>query len=246
MKTAFKVSYDELMLGQPSQGGVPEWQAWKANPSPATMAVALKKVQPTIDSAISRFPGVSPAVLGGEGKRLAIQAIKSFDPAQGATLSTHVFNHLRPLGRWAGSATKAINVPRDAREDFARYANAKRDFFEQNNQEASDADLQDILGINRKKLMKLHQMNFYEFPEGAQEDSIDVAADDDRQLDLWADYVYHDLNPRDRLIMDLKMGRNGQPLLDSKEIAAKLGIHPTYVNRRAEEIAQKIKVGLNG
>lgn len=249
MEGGIPVQVDVDTLMQDVQGlsprGHSEWEGWKKNPNPQTMAGVLRAVRPTIDSTIKRYPGINPAIIGGEAKRLAIQAVKTYDPTQGASLPTHIFNHLRPLQRYSQTVTKAVNVPRNAREGYARYMGVKKDFFEENNREASDAELQDLLGINRKGLSKLHQLGHYEFAEGQLESMPDQPDEDDPVLDLWADYVYHDLNDRDKLIMDYRLGRNGQKVLSTQEIAAKLKIHPTYVNRRAEEIADRILKGVN-
>lgn len=227
-------------LATPQIQSHPEWEQWRKAPNPANMARVVKSVNPLIESTVKRYGHVSPALVGGEARRLAISAIKTYDPTQGASLPTHIFNHLRPLTRYVQTAGKAINTPRDAREGLARYVNAQRDFFEEHNREATDDDLQDILGVDRKKLTKLHQMANYEFPEGGLESSPDVTSEDDRKLDLWADFVYHDLSDRDKLIMDHRLGRNGRPILDTDALAAKLKIHPSYVNRRAQEIAEQI------
>lgn len=234
-----------LPVAPPAAPSVPEWNQWRDNPTPENLSSVLKVVQPTLDSAARRYPHINPAILGGEAKRLAVQAIKSYEPGAGASLTTHVFNHLRPLSRYSQTVTKAINVPRGAREGYAAYLGAKRDFMEENNREPHDAELMDILGVNRQKLTRLHQLGTYEFPEGQLENSPDVTNQDDRRLDLWADYVYHDLPDRDKMIMDLKMGRNGQQTLDSTAIAAKMGLHPSYINRRAQEIGQRILDGVD-
>jgi len=224
--------------------GLREWEQWKKNPTPASLSVVLKAVQPTMDSAISRFPSFNSAVLHGEAKRLAIQAVKTYDPAEGTALGTHLFNHMRPLARKTQEMSRAIAIPRDAREELAKLARIKSNFMEENNREPHDAELCNLMGIPPKKLGKLHRMMHYEFAEGGLEDDPEVPAED-HNLGLWADYVYHDLNDRDKLIMDHRVGRNGRPILSTEEVAAKLGIHPTYVNRKAQEIAQKILDGAN-
>ena len=234
----------------PESGTVPrghrEWESWSKAPTPGNMALVLKSVDPVLDSAVKKIPGLHPTIAKGEARRLAIQAVKSYTPQEGTTLSTHIFNHLKPMGRYPSEVTRAVSSSRGSREEMARYTHAKQDFLEQTGRDPSDAELQDILGINRKKLTKLHESNFYELAEGQLESDPDVTEAEDKKLNLWADYVYHDLNDRDRIIMDHKLGRNGQPILSSEEIAAKLGFHPTYVNRRGQEIANRILEGMNG
>jgi DNA-directed RNA polymerase specialized sigma subunit len=221
------------------------WESWKKAPSPAAMSTAIKSIDPVISSAVRRHPGINENLLMGEAKRLAVQAIKSFDPVQGTSLSTHVFNHLRPLSRFAERATKAVSVPRDFKAEVGGFVKARRDFEEENGREASDGEMRDILGINAKRLAKLNAGTFYEMPEGQIEGAVEQEDDESPKLNLWADYVYHDLSPRDKLIMDYRMGRNGKPIKEPQEIAAILKMDPSHVRKRTKSIAQQILDGLD-
>jgi DNA-directed RNA polymerase specialized sigma subunit len=236
----------------PNPDAVPElgsdamaaWNQWKAAPHPKLMSTVLKSVQPTIDAAIARHPRFNAGVLGGEAKRLAIQAVKTFDPAQNASLSTHIFNHLRPLSRYTQEMSRAVSVPREAREQYGKVVRAEQDFLEQNNRPPTDWELQDQLGISRERLAKIRQVGKFEFAEGALESAPDVQQEDPT-ISLWTDYVYHSLPDRDRQIMDYRLGRIGKTVLPTVEIAQRLGIDPSYVNRRAGQIAQQILDGVN-
>lgn len=226
--------------------GVKAWQAWKVAPSPATMSAAVKSVNPAIQTAISRFPKINATVAGGEARRLAISAIKTYDPTQGTSLSSHVFNHLRGLQRFVQEkARDVVSVPRSAREEFTRLRGAESAFLEERGRYPSEPELQDLTGFAANKMKRLRGMAKYDFAEGALEAQPDVSKGDDGTIGLWSHFVYHDLNPRDQLIMDYKMGHNGRETLGTEEIAKRTGLHPTYVNRRAAEIAQKILDGAN-
>ena len=220
------------------------WDKWKEHPSPENLATVLHHVQPVLDKAVAGHPNVNKGLLGGQAKQLAVQAIKTYDPASGANLHTHVFNHLLPLGRQSQELTRIINLPRNARDDASHFKKGMSDFYEENNREPNDAEIQDLFGLDKRGLKRLHRITRYEFPEGQLEESPNVQQEDPK-LALWIDYVYHDLDPMGKAIMDHKMGRNGRPILSSPEVAAKLKIDPTYVNRRAANISKQILDGLN-
>lgn len=224
---------------------VSSWEMWRKSPSPASMSAVIRSVEPVIKSSVRRYPGVSENLLRGEAKRLTVQAVKTFDPAQGTTLSTHVFNHLRPLARFSEKATKAISVPRDLKADVGKFVRARKDFEEENGREPSDGEIQDILGINSKRLGKLNAGSFFEMPEGQMEGAMDVIPEESARLNLHVDYVYHDLAPRDKLIMDYRMGRNGRPVKEANEIAQILKMDPSHVRKRANMISSRILEGLN-
>ena len=67
----------------PHQDALGQWQNWKRKPGPESMAKVLNSVRPIINKSVSKFPKYNSAILGGEAKRLAIVAIKTFDPDRG-------------------------------------------------------------------------------------------------------------------------------------------------------------------
>ena len=219
------------------------WRRWKAAPTPHNLSAVLATVKPVIASAASRFPGASPELVQSEGRRLAIQAAQSFDPEAGTSFNTHVFNHLRPIGRFAQKVTRAISVPREKGREISGFVKFNRDFLEDNGREPSDHEIRDHLGISNKKLQALRNGEFYEFAEGQTENPMEVDPGESR-LSRWTDLVYHDLPDRDRLIMDHSLGRNGREQLDANQIAAKMKIDPSYVRKRTLVIANRILEGL--
>lgn len=235
------------VANMPSEDSLQSWQRWKQSPSPAAMAKTLNTVRPVIDRAVSRFPKANPTVLGGEAKRLAISAIKTYDPSMGTSLKSHVFSHLRSLGRNSSNMGKVLNMTRTDRDYRAKYLAAINDLTETHGNEPSDAQLMDHLGVDAKVLTKMRRVSMGEFAEGQAEMLPSVAQQDeeDPRISMWVDYVYNDLPEVDKKIMDLKIGRNGKTPLSAVEVAAKLRLSPDYVNVRAGAIAKKILDGIN-
>lgn len=225
----------------PHGDAIESWKRWKSKPTPESMAAALKTVKPILDKSVSRFPKYNPAIMGGEAKRLAISAIKTYDPSKGTALSTHVYSHLKSLNRYAADLGTAVRKTRLERDRTADYLGAVRDLTEINNREPSDDELRDHLMVDRKTLHKMRVAATGEVAEGQLESL--PGQEEDPRLGLWTNYVYHDLDPVGKLIMDYKLGRNGRKQLGTEETAAKLGMHPDYVNRRAGDIARKILTG---
>lgn len=240
----FDLDAHEAEVGlMPQEDAMKSWQSWKAKPSPQSMGAVLRSVRPIIDRSVSKFSKYNSAIMGGEAKRLAISAVKSYDPSAGTKFSTHLFNHLKPLGRFAADVGPAVRKSRLDRDRTAEYMRAVNDLTELNNQEPSDDELRDHLKVDRKTLTKMRLASTGEVAEGQLEYLPDQ--DEDPRMALWTDFVYHDLNPKQRLLMDYKMGRNGRPMLSTEQTAAKLGLHPDYVNREANRIATRILEGAN-
>ena len=223
------------------------WQHWKAHPTPQALADTLHAVRPALDRAVARYPGQNKTIVGAEAKRLAIGAIKTYDPAQGTSLSTHLFNHLRPLGRQLDNLGRGVSQSRLDRQRAAGFLAAQNDLRETHGREPSDGELQDHLGVSARELTKHRLAARGEVAEG-QADHLGAATDDQEdegRLGMWTDFVYHDLPGRDQKIVDMSMGRNGHKVCDTNEIAAHLGLSVQYVNRQRKEVAHRILEGVN-
>lgn len=221
------------------------WSSWKQSPNPNSLSTALRSVDPVIEKSVSRYPGMNKSLMRSQAKSLAIQAFKTYDPESGASLSTHVFNHLRPLSRFADRQTKVVSVPRDFRAQVSGFIKFKQDFLEEQGREPSDDEIANRMGLSKKQIAKLNQGSFYELAEGGTEAPVEVSSDDDA-LGTWVEFVYHDLPERDKLIMDYRIGRNGKPVLSAEQIAQKMNIDPSYVRKRSAVISKRILDGVNG
>ena len=220
------------------------WQAWKRNPNPANMSAAIKSVKPLIDRSVRGVGHASPEMMSAEAKRLAIGAIKSYDPQHGTALTTHVYNHLRPLRGYSEMTTAAIDRTRTDNTLAKRFLEARSTLGQTLNREPTDDEMTDHLKCRHKDLEKMRRVAVGEMPE--EDYSTHASADPgDAAAGLWADYVYSELPPMDKKIFEMKTGRNGQTLMSTTEVAAKLGLSEEYVNRRAGNIAGKIVDGAN-
>lgn len=223
---------------------IESWRRWKQLPSPQTLSGVLKVVQPTIDGAVRANPRLNPGVVAGQAKQLAIRAIKSYEPERGASLSAHVFNHLRPLSYRAAEMTSVLPRSRYTIEEVSKLRNARRDFLEENGYEPDDNEMMERLGVDRKRLKRLNQLALTEVPESALEYLPDAPGQEPDEDNLWVDYVYHDLDPISKRIMDLRTGRNGNKIHSVEETAMKVGISPGAVSLRAKSIAERIAAGM--
>jgi DNA-binding CsgD family transcriptional regulator len=61
-----------------------------------------------------------------------------------------------------------------------------------------------------------------------------------KHTDAWIDFVYGDLSPTDKLVMDMTLGRNGRRKASTQDIARRLNISPGAVSQRAAKIQAMI------
>jgi DNA-directed RNA polymerase specialized sigma subunit len=230
-----------------SQIGIPEWQKWKERPEPANLSAALKSVNHVIDEVPRANPGLNRNLLRGQAKQRAVEAFSSFDPSMGASLETHVRNHLKPLTMRAHGQTRAISRGRFVEETATEFKNEFRTFEEQFNREPTAAEMADRMkiGVPRAKQL-MERSSHYEIPESQIESLGAVEGSEDSDVGRWTEYVYHDLPPRNQLIMDLRLGRNGKKKLGLEEIAGKVGMSAPAVHKILNRIADQILSGVEG
>jgi len=58
--------------------------------------------------------------------------------------------------------------------------------------------------------------------------------------DLWRDYVYHDLDEKNKVIFEHLLGYNGAPKIPKGDIATKLNISAPAVSQRINTITTRL------
>lgn len=230
-----------------SQIGVPEWEKWRAAPNPGNLSVALKSINHVIDEVPRANPKLSRSLLRGQAKQQAIQALDTFDPSMGASLETHVRNYLKPLTMRSHGQTRAIQRGRFIDDTATEFKNESNAFIEEFGREPTAGEMADRMkiGIKRAKIL-MERANHYEVPESQMEELGAVEGSEDSDVARWTEYVYHDLTPRDQLIMDLRLGRNGKRKHNLEQIAQKMNVSPPAIHKTLNKIADQIMRGVEG
>lgn len=228
----------------------PEYQApfdaWKAQPTPQNSAALLKAVDPIMSSALRSYGGSKPSpTLASRAKVLTLQGMQRYDPSR-AKLRTHLLSHLRGLQRFAAKESNAISVPERVALSLGHLHRAENELKDRLLRDPSESEIADHLGLPIKRLQKLRQAKpiYYEGQMQSLGENGDKQTSSPGVVDTndkyWQDFVYHDLEPTDQVIMEHLLGFNGKPVLPSNKIAAKLRLSPSAVSQRAQRIQQKL------
>lgn len=233
----------ELSLGKLEPELAPHYQAWKAAPTPANSGALLRAVNPTIETAVKSYGGKFSPTLKGKAKQLSLQAFGTYDPSRG-TLKTHLLSQLQSLRRASAAEQNIISVPEAVRLDHNHLLESERTLADQLGRSPSDAEIGDHIGLTPKRLAYIRQYRgaiaegATEQPQGDQEGREQPASEavNKNPEEAWQNFIYNDLDDVDRTIMDLSLGRNGNPVTQGKEIAIRLGITGSAVSQRAAKI----------
>jgi DNA-directed RNA polymerase specialized sigma subunit len=224
-----------------------ELDTWMSSPTPETATPILKRLQPTIDGALRSYAGSKPEAYRVQANLIALDALKTYDPAKGTKLTTHVFNSLQKLHRVRSDRENFVHVPENKEMEWNRINKAKLEFEAENGREPNMRELADmsLLSVKRlEKLQKESQTNFKPESTFTSDDKEDVLIGQRRNpQEIWASYVYEELDPVDKKIYEWSTGYCGTKQIAKSEMAQRLRITPAAVSSRISKILKKLKEG---
>ena len=215
------------------------YTAWQADPSPGNFTSLWDTLKPVVGNAMTSFGGSDPK-LRTRARILTAQALQSYDPAKGASLNTHVYNHLQRLQRYRAERGRVTHVPEGARLDAANVLRFESEYTDRHGFEPPDATISDNLGISVKRVQGSRGNSELSESQMTSEKG-DVPGVDREAQDVWRDYVYHDLDDRSKRIYEWTTGYGGAKILPKKEIAQRLGISQAAVSSRVSRIQTMIR-----
>lgn len=219
------------------------WETWNKKKSPENMGLLLDAVDPVIRSAVRSYTTSFTPTIYGRARLMAAEVFPKYDPKRGK-INTYLMNELRGLTRYAIKESQPIKLPERIMYDRKRLQDIANDFQSRNLREPTTEELADLSGLSIKRIEYIRKVLSPTIYEGAAQtetgEPIPVAISGPNIEAMAKDYVYHDLDPTDKLIFDLRFGAHGQPRKSVVEIANKLRISPAAVSQRAKKISQKI------
>lgn len=227
------------------------YEQWKQQPNPENNQKVVKTLQPVIDTAVSSYVGqnASPNIKS-QARLMALRALNTYDPSRG-NVKTHLLSQMQSLRRLAAKAQNIISIPEQVGLDFKRMNDAENELRDSFGRDPSDEELADSTGLSTRRIRKIRMFHqpisegMTAARTGDSDDSTNteiasVTPNNTRDTDAWLNFVYDDLAPVDKLIMDMTLGRNGRRRASTQDIAQRLNITPGAVSQRAAKIQQMI------
>jgi DNA-directed RNA polymerase specialized sigma subunit len=224
---------------------------WKANQSPETNTRMLQVIQPIVDTAVSSYGGKATSPnLKSRARLMALKALSTYDPQRG-NVKTHLLSQLQSLRRLSAQEQNIISIPEQVGLDYRRLAESENELRDNLGRDVLDDELADHTGLSVRRIRKVRAFN-QPVSEGmttARSSTSEDAANTDiasslpgatNTADAWMNFVYDDLSPTDKLIMDMSLGRNGRRATSTQDIARRLNITPGAVSQRAAKIQNMI------
>lgn len=221
------------------------YQQWQQQRTPEVNTRLLSTVQPVIDTAVSSYAANNPSpTIKTRARLMALKAMESYDPKKG-NVRTHLLSQLQSLRRLSAQEQNIISVPEQVGLDFQRLNESENELRDRMGRDPTDDELSDHTNLSVRRIRKIRAFH-QPIPESAtvienEDESGDggvasVIPGQTRGADAWMNFVYDDLGPTDKLIMDMTLGRNGRRPASTQEIAKRLRITPGAVSQRAAKI----------
>jgi hypothetical protein len=220
------------------------WEKWKRSRSQQDLQALLDHLQPVISQQVNRWSGSrARPMLEMQAKVLATEAIKSYNPARGAALATHVTNRLQKLSRTVYTHTQAARLPEHKAIGMASYSVAQDALQSELGREPSHAEMADHLGwsvnrvgafqkaYERRELLASGDFNPSKFPIADEQDPI-------------IGFVYHDMAPKTQKLFESITGYNGAPVMSNKQLMRKFKMTQGQVSYQKRKLKNLFKDAL--
>lgn len=223
---------------------------WKKNQTPEMNTKILETVQPIVDTAINSYvgPNASP-MIRSRARLMALKSLQNYEPERG-TIKTHLLSQLQGLRRLNAKSMNIISIPEQVGLDYQNLQHAENELRDQLSRDPTDDELANMTGLSTRRIRKIRDFN-QPISEGmtARQTDADGGPNDaiastlpgqNTSVDAWLNFVYDDLTPTDKLIMDMVLGRNGRRRASTQDIARRLNLSPGAVSQRAAKIQHMI------
>lgn len=216
-------------------------KAWQADQTRGDYtAELLRRMQPTIKSAMTSYAPGMDNQLGVKAAHLTLDALRGFDPTKGAEPTTYVFHNLKRLSRYSAKASNIIPQPEGFALEQKKVKEAIERFTDDHRREPSMSELADYTGLSVKRLTKLLSANqvINESSTLTDDSGKDTMSQSGLTDNDYFEYVYASVDPINQKIMEWTSGLHGVKPLSNNEIAQKLRISPAAVSQRKAKIQQ--------
>ena len=220
---------------------------WLERPDKDTMGGVISELDPLINVEVQRYSGPK-SLLRNKARLYAVDAVRKYNPASGAKLSSWVVTQLQQLSRYGKQLGRPVHTSELAYRQAAEMNSVRQKLSDDLGAEPTDEQMADCMGIAPGRVKKLRAMNPGYYAESA------LSAGDvenptipgventgaDPVLRTAVEGVHASLDERDRAIFELKTGHGGREAVDNKSIAKRLGVSEALISQRSLAISQLI------
>jgi len=219
------------------------WQQWKeGGKRPEHLEPLLKVYQPRFNQKVQQWkpPAIPEAAFRAELHRNFIQALETYNPNKGASVSTHVENRLQKTKRFVGKHQNIGYIPEGQARYIGTIQRAQDELTEEFGRAPSDAEIGRHIGLPIKRVKTIRAAMVRDIPSSMFES--DPTARASRREQEVLSLLPTALKPDELEVFNHVYGREGRSKITSTNaLAARLGKSPSQISRIKTRIARKYK-----
>lgn len=194
-----------------------------------------------IHANIAKWKGAIPdPIIFAYGKKYAIDAFKSFDASKGASINTHLYNHISQLSRMIYSANNVSSIPENLIQQLGRIKYAKNYLTDELNREPTDEEIADHMHQPLAHIKKAIQYNRADFVNDSDKDLKQHTAKDYTTANKIFNYR-QELPEVQKIQFDALTGYNDTKPLSPGEFGKQFKMKPYEVSRLKSYFAKGLK-----
>ena len=229
-------------MSQYQEKDLATWREWKRNPTDQSLQQVLQQLNPVIQHEVNRWTGtLARPALELEAKRLAVEALHSYRPTGGAALSTHVTNRLKKLSRLNYTHQNVARIPEYQSLKFRTFDNAQKGLIDTFGRDPTAAELADDLGWSTSSVQRFQKNIHREFVESGEVPPYFDKGEDDTGV---VDYVYYDLNPIQKRILEHTTGYGGAKVLTNPQLRKELKMTQGQLSYQKRLLTNRVEQAL--
>jgi DNA-directed RNA polymerase specialized sigma subunit len=217
---------------------------WQDTKDPKLFADLVVRYQPVVNSVVNRYKtvGVAPATLRAQATTQLIKAFNTYKPDMGAQPTTHIWNNLQKVQRIATESQISGHIPENRNLKRATFNIVKQNLEDRLGYEPNVDDISDELGWDRREVGRmLNEVHGETTASKAAFDFYGNSTMGESKDKALVDYLYNELDGKDKVIFEHTFGFGGKGVLNNKEIAGKLHVNEMYVHRAKKRLADRIR-----
>jgi DNA-directed RNA polymerase specialized sigma subunit len=219
-------------------------KVWQQTKDPSLLADLVMRYQPIVRSVVNKYKttGVSRSALNAKASAQLMRALNNYDSNKGTVPSTHIWNNLQKVQRMAGESLMSGHIPEYRNIKKATFNTVKYNLEDTLGYEPNIKQMADELKWSQAEVQRMNKELSGEATASSAEfdfygNSTQIA---NKDKDLF-DYLYNEVDDRDKVILEHTFGYGGKPILKNKEIAKKLRTNEMYITRRKRKLSDKIR-----
>jgi DNA-directed RNA polymerase specialized sigma subunit len=196
-----------------------------------------------VEATVHQFKttGVPVPTLRATAQANLFRALNTYDPNQNTQPITHIYNYMKKVNRVASESLMSGHIPEVRNLKKATFQTALINLQDRLGYEPNIDQISDELGWNKKESARmLKELSGETSASGAEFDFYGNSKQEQSKDSILAEYLYHELDDKNKVIFEHTYGYMGKPILTNTEIAKKLKTNNMAITRAQQKMGERL------